>query len=118
MLLLFTLAVPPVTAFLFESGLDFETGCYASYIKKKAINCFASTFSQREKNFDDTFEPEKSSCLYRCFGRCALVVCFGPCLLCFGRCSLDIAEAGTKQRCTKVSDQGIERFHGFLLRPD
>ena len=45
-LLLFTLAVPPVTAFLFESGLDFEKGCYVSYIKKNAISCFASTLGR------------------------------------------------------------------------
>ena len=46
MLLLFTLAVPPVTAFLLESGLDFEKGCYVSYIKKNAIGCFASTLGR------------------------------------------------------------------------
>ena len=46
-LLLFTLAVPPVTAFLFESDLDFEKGCYVSYIKKKMINCFTSTLGRR-----------------------------------------------------------------------
>ena len=46
MLLLFTLAVPPVTAFLFESGLDFEKGCYVSYVKKKAIKCFTSTLGR------------------------------------------------------------------------
>mmetsp|Transcript_55527 Transcript_55527/g.133014 ORF Transcript_55527/g.133014 Transcript_55527/m.133014 type:complete len:180 (-) Transcript_55527:188-727(-) len=50
-LLLFTLAVPPVTAFFFESGLDFEKGCYISYIRKQAINCFTIT-------------------LGRCFDRC------------------------------------------------
>lgn len=45
-LLLFTLAVPPVTAFLFESDLDFEAGCYISYIKKTAISCFKSTLGR------------------------------------------------------------------------
>ena len=59
-LLLFTLAVPPVTAFLFESGLDFEKGCYVSYIKKNAISCFASTLGRcfdryfREKSVNST----------------------------------------------------------------
>jgi len=45
--LLFTLAVPPVTAFLFESDLDFEKSCYVSYIKRKTINCFTSTLGHR-----------------------------------------------------------------------
>ena len=35
--------VPPVAAFFFESDLDFETGCYVSYVKEKAIKCFEST---------------------------------------------------------------------------
>ena len=57
-LLVFTLMVPPVTAFLFESGLDFEAGCYVSYIKKKAINWFKCTLG---------------SCLDRCFGEKGVV---------------------------------------------
>ena len=42
-MLVVTLMVPPVAAFLFESDLDFETGCYISYVKEKAIKCFEST---------------------------------------------------------------------------
>jgi hypothetical protein len=38
--------VPPVTAFLFESDLDFEKGCYVSYVKKRAIGSFASTLGR------------------------------------------------------------------------
>jgi len=44
-LLVFTLMVPPVTAFLFESDIDFEAGCYISYIKKRAVHCFTITLS-------------------------------------------------------------------------
>ena len=32
-----------MAAFFFESDLDFETGCYVSYVKEKAIKCFEST---------------------------------------------------------------------------
>ena len=41
-----TLMVPPAAAFLFESDLDFETGCYVSYVKEKAIKCFTSTLGR------------------------------------------------------------------------
>ena len=44
--LVVTLMVPPVAAFLFESGLDFETGCHVSYVKEKAIKCFTSTLGR------------------------------------------------------------------------
>eukprot|EP00964_Phaeocystis_antarctica_P154288 scaffold122918_cov96-Phaeocystis_antarctica.AAC.1 len=63
-LLLFTLAVPPVSAFLFQSGLDFEKGCHVSYIKEKAIGCFTSTLGRcfdhylREKNVVHNIEVE------------------------------------------------------------
>ena len=63
-LLLFTLAVPPMAAFLFQSGLDFEKGCYVSYIKKAAISCFTSTLGRcfdhylREKNVVHNIEVE------------------------------------------------------------
>ena len=68
-LLLFTLAVPPVAAFLFESNLDFEKGCHVSYIKEKAIGCFTSTLGRcfdhylREKNVVHNIEVEtEESC--------------------------------------------------------
>ena len=44
--LVVTLMVPPVAAFLFESDLDFEAGCHVSYVKKKAIKCFTSTLGR------------------------------------------------------------------------
>ena len=56
-LLIFTLMVPPVAAFLFESDLDFETGCYVSYFKEKAIKCFTSTLG---RCFDKLFGETKS----------------------------------------------------------
>ena len=38
--------VPPAAAFLFESDLDFETGCRVSCFKEKAITCFTSTLGR------------------------------------------------------------------------
>ena len=43
MLLVFTLIVPPVAGFLFESEIDFEKECCVSYVKEKAIKWFTST---------------------------------------------------------------------------
>ena len=57
MLLVFTLMVPPVAAFLFESDLDFEAGCHVSYFKAKAIKCFTSTLG---RCFDKLFGETKS----------------------------------------------------------
>jgi len=59
-LLVFTLMVPPVTAFLFESDLDFETGCHVSSIKKRAISCFTSTLGGCFERFLKE-EPSKNS---------------------------------------------------------
>ena len=56
-LLVFTLVVPPVAAFLFESDLDFETGCHVSYFKQKAIKCFTRTLG---RCFDKLFGETKS----------------------------------------------------------
>ena len=56
-LLVFTLMVPPVAAFLFESDLDFEAGCHVSYFKAKAIKCFTSTLG---RCFDQLFGETKS----------------------------------------------------------
>ena len=43
MVLIFTLMVPPVAGFLFESEIDFEKECYVLYVKEKAIKWFTST---------------------------------------------------------------------------
>ena len=45
-LLLITAAVPPVIAFLFGSGLDFEKGCHISKIKKGLMDCFRHTLGR------------------------------------------------------------------------
>ena len=44
--LIVTLMVPPVAAFLFESDLDFEADCHVSFVKEKAIKCFTSTLGR------------------------------------------------------------------------
>ena len=41
--LVFTLMVPPVAGFLFESEIDFGKECYVSYVKERAIKWFTST---------------------------------------------------------------------------
>ena len=56
-LLVFTLTVPPVAAFLFESDLDFEAGCHVSFVKEKAIKCLKSTLG---RCFDKLFGEPKS----------------------------------------------------------
>ena len=49
--LVFTLMVPPVAGFLFESEIDFEKECYVSYVKEKAIKSFTSTLGLCFKKF-------------------------------------------------------------------
>ena len=49
--LVFTLMVPPVAGFLFESEIDFEKECYVSYVKEKAIKWFTSTLGLCFKKF-------------------------------------------------------------------
>ena len=63
MLLLITLAVPPVTAFLFESDLDFEKGCRISKLKNSMLRCFDTCVGRHIRSIFE--QPSRPSDLHR-----------------------------------------------------